>query len=260
MSKLSESLRDAVRKLARTTTVEQLRKRGVRRVNVLGVDRVVGLIEEAVDRSLRHRLLGFERAEVADATREEFLRLLRENETLSKDRADLLAKKSELEDSVSELRLELQRQEQALEARLADAEKLTRARTEGENEVILEAINELVRGAGGGAELADRLGGFVLGLVDEQRRIAREAQATANDDEIDRLRRRIGKLSDALDGSEAKLAELASGRAIDDGIASIYRDVQGLSGTEADFKRKKELMTDIFKANVQLQKKGVPSA
>src|SRR5690606_31230334 len=53
MANLKRSLKEAVRKLAYSTSVDQLKKRGVTKVNVLGIDRVVALIDEAVHRSLR---------------------------------------------------------------------------------------------------------------------------------------------------------------------------------------------------------------
>ena len=40
------------------------------------------------------------------------------------------------------------------------------------------------------------------------------------------------------------------------GIASVYREVQGLSDADNQFGKKKELMADIFAANLQLQKKS----
>ena len=70
MASLKSSLKDAVRRLAFSTSVDQLKKRGVKNVNVVGLDRIVQLIEEAVHRSLKNRLLVGDRMAVADATKE----------------------------------------------------------------------------------------------------------------------------------------------------------------------------------------------
>ena len=43
-------------------------------------------------------------------------------------------------------------------------------------------------------------------------------------------------------------------KGLDDGIASIYRDVQGLSSDEANAEAKKEMMAQIFQANVLLRR------
>jgi hypothetical protein len=72
-----EMLKAAVRQMARRTPLDQLRKKGFKEVDVLGIDRIVGLIEEAVHRGLKSRLYGIEREAVAEATKAEFLRLLR---------------------------------------------------------------------------------------------------------------------------------------------------------------------------------------
>jgi len=43
---------------------------------------------------------------------------------------------------------------------------------------------------------------------------------------------------------------------IDEGISSIYREVQGLDNADLQHTRKKELMAEIFAANLKLQRKG----
>ena len=70
MGRIAETLKDAVKKLAYSTSLEQLKKRGIDRVNVLGVDRIAFLIHEAVSRSLRYKMLALEREELASATRD----------------------------------------------------------------------------------------------------------------------------------------------------------------------------------------------
>ena len=44
-------------------------------------------------------------------------------------------------------------------------------------------------------------------------------------------------------------------KSIDGGISSIYRDVQGVAADDAHQGKKKELMAEIFKANLKLQRK-----
>src|SRR5580765_3385692 len=97
MGDLSRNLVDAVRKLAFRTSVDQLRQKGVKQVNVVGLDRLAGLIEEAVKRSLTHRLAGLERDAVADATKEEFMRLLRRNQSLEKEKDEIDRMRSQAE-------------------------------------------------------------------------------------------------------------------------------------------------------------------
>ena len=74
--------------------------------------------------------------------------------------------------------------------------------------------------------------------------------------EIDVLQRRITKLSQSLGLTEEVLRRVKQGEKLDTGLASIYRDVQGLDDDEPDADLKRELMSSIFEANMGLQKKG----
>lgn len=71
--------------------------------------------------------------------------------------------------------------------------------------------------------------------------------------QIDLLERRIAKLTKALEMTEAELRRIAAMKSIDLGVASIYRSVQGLSPEEECLALKKELMKQIFTANLDLR-------
>jgi len=70
---------------------------------------------------------------------------------------------------------------------------------------------------------------------------------------VDNLERRIAKLTSSIAKTRAALARVASMEDHDPGIPSIYREVQGLMPVDESFRVKRELLTDIFDANVQLQ-------
>lgn len=89
--------------------------------------------------------------------------------------------------------------------------------------------------------------------IAEISRMRRPAIHDPRDVVIDRLERRVKKLVEALDQSEKALARAMHSTAIEDGVASLYRVVQGLSGHEAEFERKRGMMAEIFSANVELQ-------
>ena len=89
MAGMRDSLKQAVRQMAFRTSVDDLKKKGVQQVNVLGIDRIIQLIDEAVHRSLKTKLVGLEREAVADATKSEFLRLLRSKEDLEREKGEL---------------------------------------------------------------------------------------------------------------------------------------------------------------------------
>jgi hypothetical protein len=73
--------------------------------------------------------------------------------------------------------------------------------------------------------------------------------------QIDLLERRINKLTMALDRTEKVLHEVIHARQLDEaGIASIYREVQGLAILDGQLLLKQEMLKAIFDANIQLHK------
>jgi len=70
---------------------------------------------------------------------------------------------------------------------------------------------------------------------------------------VEQLERRITKLVRALELAEGEIARLSGMVGLDNGIPSIYREVQGLSAEAAFASLKRELMRQIFQANVVLR-------
>lgn len=73
--------------------------------------------------------------------------------------------------------------------------------------------------------------------------------------EIEQLNRRIAKLTGSLEATEQEIASLRALKSVDDGVESIYRDVQGLQDSDSRAEIKKDLMGAIFQANLDLQGK-----
>ncbi len=74
--------------------------------------------------------------------------------------------------------------------------------------------------------------------------------------EIDMLERRLAKLSRSLGVTEDALRKAFAAKSLDPGIASIYREVQGLDLEDPQTEVKRGLMTSIFLANLELQRDG----
>lgn len=257
MGSLTQNLQEAVRKLAFKTSVDHLKKRGVRSVNVLGLDRIVSLIEEATIRSLKHRLLAGDRAAIANATKEEFLRLLKSNQKLKESRASLEAEKESALGDAASVRRELADLTKQLKHRLHSAGELARARYEGEDTEIHELIDLLYRDSvesGDLTQFKERMVELLFASLERERKSAIAATESAKDEEVSLLQRRIVKLADRLKATEGQLTSLSEKEFSDPGIASVYREVQGLDPGAAFYEKKRELMADIFKANLQLQK------
>jgi len=71
--------------------------------------------------------------------------------------------------------------------------------------------------------------------------------------QIDQLERRVQKLTQNLGTTEQELRRVAAMKNIDLGVASIYRAVQGLESEDDLYEQKKEMLKDLFEANVKLQ-------
>jgi hypothetical protein len=259
VSNLSQSLKDAVKRLAYGASLDQLKKRGIQKVNVLGIDRIVALIEEAVNRSLKHKLMGLERSVVADRTKEEFLKLLKSNEELEKSRDELAQMQQRAQEEIDEVRQQLAQQKAALAERLGVAHEQESRRYQGENAAIARELDALFRqfvqlGKTDVGTLRDGVVALVRKVVDAERQTALAALAAARDREVEILERRIGKMTDALEQNEQRMAEVLAMKDVDSGVASVYREVQGLNSSARSYQKKKELMSEIFKANLALQK------
>lgn len=259
MGEFRESLKDALRQLAFRTSIDSLKKKGVEKVNVLGLDRITALIEAAVHKSLKSRLVGVEREAIADATKAEFLRLLRTNEDLQRQKSEIERQRERAEEEIDALRRELAQQQQALEVRLEQDRLALTTRYGAENERIARKVADVVQAlASGGAASASsfeqRVMELVMDVVSGEREAAETARAALQDREVDTLQRRIRKLSDTLSATEQRLQQVAALKAVDGGISSVYREVQGLATGDLQAGKKKELMGEIFRANLELQK------
>lgn len=259
MSGFKETLKDAVRQMSFRTSIDSLKKKGVQKVNVLGMDRIIALVETAVHKSLRSRLVGIEREAVADATKEEFVRLLRSNEDLERQKSEVEKQKERAEEEVDHLRRDLAVHEQELQLRLEQGALEIANRYQGENAAIAKKVSEvmraLIRTETIKVEDAEsKIVEVVMDIVTGERKTAEEARAALRDREVDNLQRRIKKLNDSLSQTEHRLQAVSAMKNIDEGISSIYREVQGVDGNDELAGKKKELMSEIFAANLKMQK------
>jgi hypothetical protein len=100
----------------------------------------------------------------------------------------------------------------------------------------------------------------VLAREAERRRAALTGAVARERERIDQLERRLAKLRATQVEMEAALAELARRAAIDGGLPSIYRSVQGLAAGEGQREAKAEMLTRIFEQNLVLQEKFLTPA
>jgi hypothetical protein len=261
MGGLKDSLRDAIKQLAFRTSIDRLKKQGVKQVNVLGLDRITALIEAAVHRSLRSRLVGADREVVADATKAEFLRLLRSNEDLQREKSEMERLRERAEEELDTLRRELAHQQSELKLRLERPESAAAGRWQGEDAVIAgkvaAVVHELAQGGAAGAgDVQRRLTELVMDVVSDERSSAEAARKALADRDVATMQRRIEKLSDSLSLAEHKLQQLTAQRSVETGISSIYREVQGLAPDDARAEAKKGMMAALLAENLALRQRG----
>ncbi len=106
---------------------------------------------------------------------------------------------------------------------------------------------------------AKALGDRVSALAIKKSRVARvetrDQWAAEHNLRVDQLERRIAKLKKSVQDGEAEMRRLArAGASVDGGVASIYRDVQGLDASESAAQEKQGMLTVIFESNYALQK------
>lgn len=102
-----------------------------------------------------------------------------------------------------------------------------------------------------------RLKKEVISLLTRELRAWRETstvtQLLASQRQIDQLERRVRKLTDSLGVTEKELKRVMAMKNIDVGVASIYRTVQGLEGDDEGAEQKRDMLKNIFEANLALR-------
>ena len=151
------------------------------------------------------------------------------------------------------------------ERRREELERRSREAAQIEDELLTQRIQEVFATSedssevGDLASLRDRITDLALGSVQGQRDQALQAQLEDQQVQIAQFERRISKLTSSLEMTEDELKRVAAAKNIDLGVSSRYRTVQGVSSSDENYETKKELMSSIFQANLELQKgKGKP--
>jgi diguanylate cyclase (GGDEF)-like protein len=114
--------------------------------------------------------------------------------------------------------------------------------------LLAESLKQALSGEGGQALLAKELLSKIMSEVEERF----QSEGGSGDGRHEMLERRVAKLGDMLSRTEAQLRSVLDAQA-DDGVASVYQNVQGLDASESNVDQKKELLTAIFDANVRMK-------
>jgi chromosome segregation ATPase len=265
--RLAKDILHFLRDIATPTSLKRLQREGVNSVTVIDMDQIEDLIHRCVDRALRGANVDPARVQsLGQDAREEFLRLVTERDTLRAAHDSLAREKEGLEENLAKLKSAISQTGSVLDSERA-RDQAARADESRRHEVVqeelkaalgtwIENLPESRREAVGGLveDLVARVSTLTENRIARETGRIREEEAVARRERIETLERRIDKLNSALSDAEGMVDRLRSnGLAEDDGVASIYRQVQGLSDNEPGFKRKKGLLEEIFKLNLELK-------
>lgn len=247
---LARNIYHLMRGAARRTTVDELRKQGRKTVSVLNFRDVQDLIEKAVENTLKRRGIKMDGKGIHEEVRLEFLALMRERDLLQKTVEDLLHEKERLAENREKL-------DRALTAAAAEYKTAERAGVDNEANEELERLSERVL-----AELAGLLAaspaaiqsqaGELVGKAFAELRATTQARAqAAHQERLTRIDRRMARLKHKLTETEEMLARARSETGAE-AVAGMPVE-PGLDLADPAFSTKKELLSEIFKLNVELR-------
>ena len=174
-------------------------------------------------------------------------------ESKSKIEAEREAAKRELEGLLGKLSSHRDEVGQ-MEANLVAESRLSGMEQDYELSQTIQALFASMEDTPEMREIRSQVTELMLGQMAAERDKVIDAQMAEHRREVANFERRISKLTSSLELTEEELKRIAAAKGIDPGVASIYRDVQGLDAGDADYETKKELMSCIFEANLTLQK------
>lgn len=253
---LNRALAEAVREIGRLDTPQDMEQRGVRRVRRISMQEISRMIEKAVNRTIMERTLGVDAAEMQllfDRAQVGLVGIMKGVEEVEATRGAVAASQRELLAEIDEMRRD---QREAVEdAPLDIDDPIVMQMRDAIRDCFLKTGVNTPEGKSAERELFAR----AFALLESLRRRAATAAAAKHASEIDRLDRRIHKLVESLETTESALKRVAAMKNVDLGIASLYRVVQGLASDESNAELKKQMMSLIFKANLEIQKPAVAS-
>ena len=177
---------------------------------------------------------------VRGVSREQVLRELeRSHDELVRDRERLAGEIGRLEQGVRNARAEL-----------AEGREPKAPTEQARDEALRADLQELLASPSP-ARLEE-----VLRREARRREEALASVRSVEQERVELLERRLTKLRAALAQQERELADLARRAQLDPGVASIYREVQGLSPEAADRENKAQLLRNLFEQNLALQGKA----
>lgn len=260
--RLARSIFELFTKEGRNANVTDLKRRGVSQVTLLGADQLAVLVERALDRALEQRMLEMsapEKAVLMERAHLEFERLRSELQGLEGEASKKRAELTDLESKLSGLHKDFSSANATLDAEILAAAQIddSSARfASPDASVIFSVLKQ--SGITNDAQ-ATRAAEAVADYLRRERETAAARAAAEQKARVELLERRLAKLNETLSRTEAELESALQNTDREEGVASIYKTVQGLRESARDFERKKALLSEIFQKNLILQKGAAPT-
>ena len=249
---LSRNLYHLMRGASRRTSLAKLKKRGHKNVSVLSYSAVNGLIDMAVENTLKRRGIDMSKGDVQEDVRHEFLSLMRERDSLQNTVDALLREKNELKENQQHLKDEINRTtaeyEQVQVGPDLEADDELKALMEKLQGALMSVLGE----AGVSQQLSDKTLAIVTQAIQEHRDLTSKKSRVDQEVQLGQLERRISKLKRKLQETEDMLAKAQTDGVTVEGIAG-EPVTAGVSGSDPKAHMKKELLGEIFRLNVELR-------
>jgi len=251
-SPLARNLYHLMRRSARRTSVDKLRRTGHKTVSVLNFRDIEELIERSVENTLRRKGLRLDAPDIHDEVRLEFLALMRERDILRETVDSLLQEQDELnrnkellENELQSTARELMQQQTAAPDEFQGAEQLSDLAQQ-----VAAQLREVLGPTDPAA--AERAVGLVTNAIDAQRDSALERAREEQAARTDQLQRRMAKLKRKLAETEDMLERARSEGGQPEAVSGEPVEA-GLKIGDPNHGKKRELLGEIFRLNVELR-------
>ena len=252
------------------TDLSSLKQRGVKRVSVFKSNQLGDLVAQAVEAVLVEygiRLSQGDLDSLSEDGRTAFLRLLKERDAY-KDLCERVEEQQQtLEIHREVLERQIEREGEALEEErgfwkeipLGEGDEAFRPRL---SELMDRTLESRVAALGASPdprlvkfleEMVEGLHRDLAGLFTDTFGELRDKYADEGERRVDNLERRLTKMRESLDKAESALEKAQSQATVDDGVASVYKDVQGLDPDDGRFGQKKAMLEEIFQINKSIK-------
>lgn len=263
---LTSSLARLFRDRAKPTSLRRLHKEGFRTVPVLDIAQLEELVRHAIEKVIRETTDDPEESlRLARTAQVEFLKMLgnpgaidRTSEDLRREQDALELNLRKLRDSLQSARIDLEHQVE--EGGRAAVDQFRSGLDESLEEIWQHALGVYSEQSTAVKPALDHVRGSIRDSVMAlfQNIIARiqptQSKAEAGG-KVELLERRVHKLTASLDHARQLLKRLRDRKEGEiDGIASIYDEVQGLTGREDNYEQRRKLLSDVFQLNLDIRR------